>query len=141
MHSERALEGPNEDKSNKELLVVAAGLEPAGAVKVGLQDGAESHGVRTNTGLRDKTHRTMSARWGMPSVGYAEQVVGRAGAKSALTILYRCEKCGFVSKDDFMWFVMRKREPVRSHKSHTRCCCAYCGAPGEHETGTCIVAK
>ena len=29
---------------------------------------------------------------------------------------------------------------MRSRKSHTRCCCAYCGALSEHETGTCIDA-
>ena len=33
----------------------------------------------------------------------------------------------------------KKRELVISHKSRTRCCCAYCGAPSEHETGTCMV--
>ena len=28
---------------------------------------------------------------------------------------------------------------MRTHKSRTRCCCAHCGAPGEYETGTCMV--
>ena len=28
---------------------------------------------------------------------------------------------------------------MRSHNSRTRCCCAYCGGPSEHETGTCII--
>ena len=43
---------------------------------------------------------------------YAEQVVGRAGTKGALTTLYRCKKCGRMLKDDVMWFLTRKREPV-----------------------------
>ena len=38
-----------------------------------------------------------------------------------------------------VWASAQGRELVRSHKSRTRCCCAYCGAPSEHETGTCIV--
>ena len=77
-------------------------------------------------------------RW--TSVGYAQQVVGRAGTKSALTILFRCTECRPMPKDDFVWFSMRKREPVMSHKSCIRCTCAYCCAPSEHETGTCIVS-
>ena len=37
------------------------------------------------------------------------------------------------------WFPTRKRELAKSHKACTRCCCAHCGAPSEHESGTCIV--
>ena len=33
-----------------------------------------------------------------------------------------------------------KRELVRAHTSHTRCCCAYCGALCDHEAGTCVDA-
>ena len=39
---------------------------------------------------------------------------------------------------DFMWLLMRRREHVTSLKFCTRCCCAYCAAPGEHETDKCI---
>ena len=32
-----------------------------------------------------------------------------------------------------------KKELSKSHKVRTECCCAYCGAPSEHETFTCTV--
>ena len=32
-----------------------------------------------------------------------------------------------------------EKELVRSHNSRSRCCCAYCGAPGEHESDNCII--
>ena len=76
-------------------------------------------------------------RW--TCAGFAMQVLERAGTEGAFTILCRCKKCGLMFKNDFMWFLMRKREFVGSHKSRTRCCCAYCGARSEHEAGTCIV--
>ena len=59
----------------------------------------------------------------------------------AITILFSCKKCGLMPNDESMWFVRGKREPVRSHTFRTRCCCAYCGAPSEHEIGSCIVTK
>ena len=34
-------------------------------------------------------------------MGYAKQVVGRAGTKGAFTRLHRCKKCRFTHKDDF----------------------------------------
>ena len=46
-------------------------------------------------------------RW--TSVGHAKQVAGRAGIKAALTIFYRCKKCGMRPTDGFMLFLMRKR--------------------------------
>ena len=52
-------------------------------------------------------------RW--TTVGYAQQVVGRAGTKSALTILFRCKECRPVPKDDFVWFLMRKRESLHTN--------------------------
>ena len=42
-------------------------------------------------------------------------------------------------EDDFMCFLLKKREAVKSPKARTWCCCAYSDAPCEHETGTCIV--
>ena len=66
-----------------------------------------------------------SGRW--TNVAYAKQVVGRPVSNCALRILHQCTKCGFMSKDDSMF--------VRSHNSRTRSCCAYCGAPSEHESG------
>ena len=48
-----------------------------------------------------------SGRW--TNVAYAKQVVGRSGSNCALRILHRCTKYGFMSKDDSMWFLMRKR--------------------------------
>ena len=72
-------------------------------------------------------------------MGYADQVLGRAGNKGVFTILYRCKNCGLMLKDDFTWFTMRSREFARSHKARTGCCCADCGVPSEHQTGTCIV--
>ena len=72
-------------------------------------------------------------------MGCAEQVVGRAGTKGDLTITNKCKKCGMMPQNDFLWFLMRKREPVRAHTSRTRCCCVYFGAPGQHVTGICTV--
>ena len=34
---------------------------------------------------------------------------------------------------------MWKGRTAKSHKTRTGCCCAFCGAPREHETGTSIV--
>ena len=68
-------------------------------------------------------------------MGYAQPVVGRAGTKGAVSILYRCQKYGLMPKDDFMWFPMRSRDPAESHKARTECCCASCSAPNERENG------
>ena len=61
------------------------------------------------------------------SVGYANQGPGRACTKSALSILYRCKKCGRMPKDDFTFFC-GKRPLLKSQKAGARCCCAYCRA-------------
>ena len=71
-------------------------------------------------------------------VCFAQQVVGRAGVKGALTI--RNEWACVQRRFRFHVVHNEKRELVRAHTSHTRCCCAYCGALSEHETGTCIDA-
>ena len=39
--------------------------------------------------------------------------------------------------NDTMWLFMRKRKSKGSHKARTECCCTYCGAPSEHDNGTC----
>ena len=49
----------------------------------------------------------------------------------------RCRKCGRMPTNDTMWLFMRKRKFKGSHKARTECCCAYCGAPSEHDNGTC----
>ena len=67
------------------------------------------------------------------------RLLGVWAQTGARAIANRCRKRGLLLNDGFMWFLTRTREPVRSHKSRTRCCCAYCGAPGEHETGSCTV--
>ena len=78
-------------------------------------------------------------RW--TSVGYdAVQVVGCGGAKRVPSrSCFLAKKCGLMPKDDFMWFLMRRRKSVRSRRSRTRCFCASCGAPGERGAGTCTV--
>ena len=38
-----------------------------------------------------------------------------------------------------MWYLMRRRDHKGAQRSRTRCCCAHCGASGEHEMVSCIV--
>ena len=54
-------------------------------------------------------------------MGYAKQVVGRTGARGALTTLVD-EKVVLVPKDDFHVVPNEERELLISHKSRTRCC-------------------
>ena len=67
-------------------------------------------------------------------VCFAQQVAGRAGMKGALTIR---NEWAYVQRR-FHVVHHEKRKLVRSHTSHTRCCCAYCGSLRDHETGTCV---
>ena len=70
---------------------------------------------------------TSSARWRMPdwAGGPVWVMLCRflaCGHQRCLTILYRCKMCGLIPTDDFMSFLTRKKELVRSNKSRLRCC-------------------
>ena len=64
------------------------------------------HGRETMRCTHSKAEDARLDRW--TSVGYTNQVPGRACTKSALSILYRCKKSGRMPKDDFTFFSRKK---------------------------------